>query len=266
MQRPNGADYLTPTLDYLAEQLPVSPEGGILHAVYGRIRILVLKADADAAHPAFEAARRKYAAAGAAPQHRAHFEFVEAGKQGAETDPSGGGGGRPDPNVPDGKVRKQTRDIARVLEAALSPKDGGRGGGGGGGVSDNYLFMEDDFRLCAQGLQTIRYILDKVAAVDPQWFAIRTSFGMNGIFMQGKDVRSFRTYLLKHQARRPPDHLVVEWFAGETEESRKARGTRRHFAFRYNIFDHLGAKSTLRSGTSPSYVGEGNTGGGEGGR
>ncbi|KAH8053508.1 hypothetical protein JL722_9346 [Aureococcus anophagefferens] len=52
------------------------------------------------------------------------------------------------------------------------------------------------------------------------------------------------------RARRPPDHLVVEWFAGETEESRGYRGDRQHLGFRWNFFDHIGARSTLRAQTS----------------
>ena len=71
--------------------------------------------------------------------------------------------------------------------------------------------------------------------------------------MQQKDIEAFKTYLLEHQERRPPDHLVVEWFAGESEQSAAYRGSRQHFAFRYNLFEHLGLTSTLRSSMSPAY-------------
>lgn len=57
----------------------------------------------------------------------------------------------------------------------------------------------------------------------------------------------FASYLLEHQVRRPPDHLVVEWFAGETDQSAAYRGGRQHVAFRYNLFNHIGSVSSLRT-------------------
>jgi hypothetical protein len=67
-----------------------------------------------------------------------------------------------------------------------------------------------------------------------------------GIFMPNEDMKVFAEYLMKHHARRPPDHLVVEWFAGETAESAHHKKNRANIGFRYNIFDHIGVTSTLR--------------------
>lgn len=117
----------------------------------------------------------------------------------------------------------------------------------------------------------------QISKVDPDWIAVRLSYGMNGVLMQGKDMLAFASYLEKHSARRPPDHLVVEWFAGETNErsvllfccvflipvpflwlrSGSYKHGRKHFAYRYNIFEHFGSSSTLRpadmSGFSKCY-------------
>ena len=109
--------------------------------------------------------------------------------------------------------------------------------------------------LCAHGLRAAFYLLDRAneygGAPHANWIAVRASFGMNGIFMQGgEDLDVFADYLIEHQSRRPPDHLVVEYFAGETRQSAKIKGNRPHFGFRYNLCDHLGAHSTLRAETA----------------
>ena len=87
----------------------------------------------------------------------------------------------------------------------------------------------------------------------PDFLAIRASYGMNGIFMHGKDLSTFAEYLLKRQTRRPPDHLVVEWFAGETAEANEYKRGRANIGFRFNLFDHRGYTSTLRSTKSGKF-------------
>jgi hypothetical protein len=76
---------------------------------------------------------------------------------------------------------------------------------------------------------------------------------VTGIFMHYKDLGVFGDYLITHQVRRPPDHLVVEWFAGESKESAAYRGKRANVGFRYNLFNHIGFKSTLRDQTQTTF-------------
>ena len=53
-------------------------------------------------------------------------------------------------------------------------------------------------------------------------------------------------YIEKHRHRRPPDHLLVEFFAEETAEARATKKGRRHIAFKFNLLEHIGLASTLR--------------------
>jgi hypothetical protein len=76
---------------------------------------------------------------------------------------------------------------------------------------------------------------------------IRVSYGLCGIIVNGGDVDELANYLEQHQERRPPDHLLPEWTAVETKQARDYLVDRRNAGYRFNIFDHIGATSTLRS-------------------
>ena len=121
------------------------------------------------------------------------------------------------------------------------------------GLGDFFMFTEDDMQICDHGLVSIQYMLNKAELYAPDFMTIRASYGMNGIFMRDEDIASFSSYLLEHQARRPPDHLVVEWFAGEKPQSATLKRGRKHMAFRYNILHHLGVVSTLRAERSKTF-------------
>jgi hypothetical protein len=145
-----------------------------------------------------------------------------------------------DGNHPGFKVRQQTRDIAALMSKSE-------------GYSSFYLFTEDDMELCSHGLLAAQYMLNKAEHYSPDFMTIRASYGMNGIFMRNRDMAAFRDYLIEHQERRPPDHLVVEWFGGEKPQSAALKAGRGHLAFRFNILHHLGVVSTLRSAKSKSF-------------
>lgn len=233
VSRPTGVNYIEQSLESLHDQ------GDILHNVH----IVVMKMD-KSAHLHFDKAREKWG-------HHASFDFMES----KITLPvSKGRSPYPVPSndlftdnpgialqsVISGAVAKQTRDLVRLLRYAAN-------------TSDYYLFLEDDMVTCPWTLERLRYVITKADLFTPGWLAIRTSFGMNGILMHDEDLHTFANYMEQHQHRRPPDHLVVEWYAGETPQSNAYKRNRPNVGFRYNLFHHTGKISTLRSALSPPY-------------
>jgi hypothetical protein len=207
--------------------------------MYGRVIVIVVNIQSDPLqHKWYQEAKREFS-----DPHFAktiYFEFHDHAEP--DADPTPGAKDRGTANRPGYLVRKQTRDIVKVMHISM-------------GKARYYLFSEDDMALCPHGFEVIQYMLSKATRYHPDWLAIRASYGMNGIFLHQKDMKVFADYLMKHQARRPPDHLVVEWYAGETPESKEHRGSRANIGYRYNIFNHLGAVSTLRDSKSPAYLG-----------
>lgn len=225
--RRDGVDYLNPVLDSIALELP-SVETDPL---YGRIRVLVVN-NSPGKHAVFDEARERFSGR----PDGALFLFEENAAVDADdsaTDPGS-------PNVPGARVRRQTRHAAEALErgAALGAL--------------YHLVMEDDFLVCQNALRAIQYIIARASAYRP-WIGVRLSYGLNGILLHADDVPVLAGYLRKHQRRRPPDHLTVEWLASETEESRSYIGDRVLMAYRFNLLDHIGRVSSLRDQLSPPY-------------
>lgn len=128
------------------------------------------------------------------------------------------------------EVRKQTCDLITLMEM-------------GAATSQYYMFMEDDFRVCAPAafapfflvmlarararftlnsspggeagtvgrcnhfVRASHYIIDKANREHPNWLAIRVSYGMNGIIMRSADLNLLSKYLRDGTARLPPDLL-----------------------------------------------------------
>ena len=245
ISRANNEDYLLQSLATFADQLP-SSESDLM---YGQILMIIVNMQSSEAEPhlRFYEAKELY---GINNPKSIYFEFVDNSKDllhhfNADliTDPVIGATILNDvgtPNKPGYRVRKQTRNIVSIMRNSE-------------GKGQYYLFLEDDMKFCPSGILAIQYLLNKSSRYHPNWLAIRASYGMNGIFIHNKDIIPFSEYLLKNQIRRPPDHLVIEWFAGETLFSKKYKGDRKNIGFRYNIFDHIGTISTLRPEKSANY-------------
>jgi hypothetical protein len=231
VSRSSGVSYLSATLDSILEQLPSEST----HPFYNRVVIAVQNNNApNEMNEAFTAAQQLYS------QHpcncvKFHSNDGTLNKEAAEQLSDSGNA-----NVPGPRVRKQTRDIVSLTHHYV-------------GLSNYYLFMEDDFQLCADGLEIIVHNINKANHYfNYSWVSLRMSFGMNGFlvsnhnphFPHSNDLQFFSQYLLRHQARRPPDHLIAEFAGAETEEARKYRQGRLSIVFKYNLMHHLGSYKT----------------------
>lgn len=227
---PRKLPYLAEVLEALAEQIPIGTK-------FIKVVVVHNKKETNPIHQVFqnEIIKRK-------GDNR--FIFLEV----VNTYPPVDGQRFEAPNVPGPIVRAQTRDLVHTIRTAINhfkkrPK--------------YVLFMEDDVKLCRDGFKTIVYIIRRISNQwDDKggWIVARFSYGFNGIILHSEDALLAADYLLQHQARRPPDHLLVEWFAGETPQSSEVKRGRPHTAYKYNLFHHLGRVSTLRPGRQGDYV------------
>ena len=244
VSRRNHEDYLITALHDIASQLPSDPTD----LLYGHVLVIIgnLQHRKAGEHSRFEDAKALFGPGSNHPKQM-YFEFLSNINKDTNDKFAPFPNASPEndlgtPNKPGYRVRQQTRDIVQILKYASYK-------------SDYYLFLEDDMKFCPYMLLAFQYIINKSNAYHPNWIAIRASYGMNGLFMRNNngDLETFGNYLYTHQARRPPDHLVVEWFAGETAESKAYKNSRVNIGFRYNLFDHIGHTSTLRGEKSVTY-------------
>merc|ERR1712070_97104 len=91
-------------------------------------------------------------------------------------------------NRPGRFVRQQTCDVVTLIKQATAR-------------SRYFMFMEDDFETCPNAMEAIQYVIDKANKYQPNWLAIRVSYGMNGIIMKSEDAMAFAEFLTKNVAR-----------------------------------------------------------------
>lgn len=222
----DAEQYLDKTLTSYASQIPILSSDPF----YSQVRVLVCN-NRPNKHEQFNALRNKY-------KGKSHFVFYEQSI--ADPDPAAkDAGGRDRPGY---KVRQQTRDVVAMLKKA---KD----------MAAHVLIAEDDFVLCPHALRALHYYLDKANRYNPQWIGLRVSYGLSGFLFKSSDVTMLASYLEKHVARRPPDHLVPEFIGRESAEAKSLLGSRKNMAVRWNLLAHIGKWSTLRTAKSPGYPG-----------
>ena len=109
-------------------------------------------------------------------------------------------------------VQKQSCDLVSAFGALLGVTPRAR----------HVMLLEDDWLLCPHGLRAALYAVDKAYAKDPRRIALRVSYGFNGVVVKQGDLDSLAHHLAAHYSRRPPDHLLFEWFSGERPDTRCA--------------------------------------------
>jgi len=153
----------------------------------------------------------------------------------------GGGGGGASPrrrlvgggDLPPAAVTEQSRDVVSMLRAA------------GVAAAQHVLLVEDDFMLCPNGLLALYYFLRKATATAAEWLALRVSYGLNGVIVKGADAAALAAHIEKEARRLPPDHAFASWIAGSDDTTQLDPSRRPYFAFRHNLFFHVGGTSAL---------------------
>ena len=134
-------------------------------------------------------------------------------------------------NIPGHQVRQQSCDLLSMIEHNFSKRNFSFA---------HYLFMEDDFITCANMVHIISYLIGKVERLDPDWLAIRLSFGMNGILMKALDLLAFKHVLQQGLTQLPPDLIYQEWL-----EQMQREENRTQYIYEHNLLDHIGSVSSF---------------------
>lgn len=197
--RRNDADYLQRTLYSIFEQLPMHAA----HPMRAATDVVVVNNhEPPEKHVAFHDAAARYAG-------RATFVTK------ATLDPPlkcPGSGRLLKKLPPKPAVQKQSCDLVAAFRALLAVRP----------TAVHVMALEDDWLLCPHGLYAIYHAIDKAYTYDPRWLALRVSYGFNGVIVPQADLPSLADHLAAHFERRPPDHLLFEWFSGERPDTKCA--------------------------------------------
>ena len=193
--RRDGADYLLRSLYAIFEQMPEEPSHPFRA---GTDVVVVNNNEPPEQHRVFYDASTRYAG-------RARFLTKAAIDPPLECPSRRRSKVKP-------AVQKQSCDLVSAFGALLGVTPRAR----------HVMLLEDDWLLCPHGLSAALYAVDKAYAYDPRWIALRVSYGFNGVVVKQGDLDSLAHHLATHYSRRPPDHLLFEWFSGERPDTRCA--------------------------------------------
>lgn len=99
------------------------------------------------------------------------------------------------------------------------------------------LLLEDDFEMCKNAFYAIEYVLRKSTKWNPNWIALRVSYGMNGIIIKKNDIDTFiAMFSTKLNVGKPPDHLFYDFCRSSGRDL---------MTYRNNLFFHIGKTSTF---------------------
>ena len=208
--RKNDADYLLRALHSIVEQLPAQRA----HPTSASTDVVVVNNHEPAhAHRVFHEAARRFAR---------HATFVTKATLSPPLEcPAGNRGGirrerRLSASPVKPSVQQQSCDLVGAMHALLRVQP----------AAEHVMMLEDDWLLCPHGHRALSYAVDKAYLYDERWLALRVSYGFNGVVVPQADLASLAAHLQNHFHRRPPDHLLFEWFSGERDETR-CEGTAR---------------------------------------
>jgi hypothetical protein len=111
-----------------------------------------------------------------------------------------------------------------------------------------FLYMEDDFTSCPLADTHIMSVFHWALKHRSEWKSIRLTFGFSGLLMQCDDIDEYLKYvwehfLSPHESIYPIDYGLAEYWTQYDDRE----GKRVHHTFRYNLFQHNGAISTVQN-------------------
>lgn len=144
-------------------------------------------------------------------------------------------------------TRKRSLDFAAMLDFLLAPEQIRFEPRNTVAIADVVLVMEDDFIFCPNTAERVAYVLQWAFSHPTEWSGVRISHGFNGIFLQRQDLSVLQSYVVKQFNTAPIDDMLGKFWTGADGSYPLFFGKRRFMTYRYNLMEHIGAVTSLKS-------------------